>query len=83
MLKILQISSTSFWPHSYSLGSVKVEESIFNESRISLSEIGYEVSKWMYLDRAAGSVCCVMKDHDSDFLLSAADPRRESYSVGW
>ena len=74
---------SSFWPHSYSPGSVKVEESIFNESGISLSEIGYEVSKWMYLDRAAGSVCCVMKDHGSNFLLSAADPRRESYSVGW
>ena len=29
MLKILQISSTSFWLHSYSPGSVKVEESIF------------------------------------------------------
>lgn len=73
----------SFWPHSYSPGSVKLEESIFSESGISLSDIGYEVSKWMYLDKAAGSVCCVMKDHDSDFLLSAADPRRESYSVGW
>ena len=73
----------SFWPHAYSPGSVKIEETVFKETGNYLSEMGYQVSKWMYLDRAAGSVCCVMKDHDTGFLLSAADPRRESYSVGW
>ena len=46
-------------------------------------EFGYKVLKWRCLDRAAGSVCCVMKDDNTGFLLSAADPRRESYSVGW
>tara|TARA_Y100000588_G_C14276874_1_gene934802 strand:- start:1540 stop:3303 length:1764 start_codon:yes stop_codon:yes gene_type:complete len=73
----------SFWPHAYIPGSVKIEESIFKECGILLGDLGYQVSKWRSLDRAAGSVCCVMKDHDSGFLLSAADPRRESYSVGW
>ena len=73
----------SFWPHAYIPGSVKIEQSIFKESGVLLEEFGYKVLKWRCLDRAAGSVCCVMKDDNTGFLLSAADPRRESYSVGW
>ena len=73
----------SFWPHAYIPGSVKIEQSIFKESGVLLEEFGYKVLKWRCLDRAAGSVCCVMKDENTGFLLSAADPRRESYSVGW
>ena len=30
-----------------------------------------------------GSVCAIVKDPGTGFLLAGADPRRESYAVGW
>ena len=33
--------------------------------------------------RLAGAVCAVVFDHDTETLQAGADPRRESYAIGW
>ena len=49
----------------------------------ALSEMGYKMGSWPDFSWPPGSVCAIVKDPDTGFLLGGADPRRESYAVGW
>jgi gamma-glutamyltranspeptidase/glutathione hydrolase len=74
---------SSFVPHAYNPGLLRIEQRI-GESIISrLKEKGHTVNPWVDWSWRAGGICAVVVDADSGVLLGAADPRRECYALGW
>lgn len=73
----------SFWPHAYEPGSARAEARLLNDAGGALAEMGYKMGSWPDFSWPPGSVCAIVKDPDTGFLLGGADPRRESYAVGW
>ncbi|MBI3127037.1 MAG: gamma-glutamyltransferase [Candidatus Tectomicrobia bacterium] len=73
----------SFWPHEYKPGRAVVEQSIEREAGAELRERGYKLDTWPDFGWRPGSVCCILRDPKTGFLLGGADPRRESYAAGW
>ncbi|MFQ5895806.1 MAG: gamma-glutamyltransferase family protein [Nitrospinota bacterium] len=73
----------SFWPHEYAPGRALAEERLLGAAGGPLRERGYKMEAWKDYHWRAGSVCCIVKDPKTGFLLAGADPRRESYAAGW
>ncbi|MFQ5998622.1 MAG: gamma-glutamyltransferase family protein [Candidatus Bathyarchaeia archaeon] len=73
----------SFWPHEYYPGRLYVEGRIPSNVREDLSRKGHEIEQWPDWSPLAGGICAVMKDQENKVLMGAADPRRESYALGW
>jgi gamma-glutamyltranspeptidase/glutathione hydrolase len=73
----------SFFPHTYHPGLLMVEKRVEGSPFSRLKDKGYRVEWWP--DRAwrAGGVCAIVLDSVNGVLLGAADPRVESYALGW
>jgi gamma-glutamyltranspeptidase/glutathione hydrolase len=72
----------SFAPHAYYPGLLKLEERISAETQRSLRDLGHHVEPYGPWDWRAGGVCAIQRSADG-ILLAGADPRRESYALGW
>jgi gamma-glutamyltranspeptidase / glutathione hydrolase len=73
----------SFWPHESHPGLLCLEARIPEATRAALAALGHRVEVWREWEPKASSPCLARRDPDSGLLEAAADPRRESYAVGW
>ena len=73
----------SFWPHAYEPGSARAEARLLSDTGPALTGMGYKMGSWPDFSWPPGSVCAIVKDPETGFLLAGADPRRESYAAGW
>ncbi|MEE9611319.1 MAG: gamma-glutamyltransferase family protein [Desulfatiglandales bacterium] len=73
----------SFFPHAYNKGLLNVEKRIEDSTLNQLKEKGHGVELWPDWAWKAGAVCAIVVDSANGVLLGAADPRRESYALGW
>jgi len=51
--------------------------------REGLAARGHTVQVWHEWEPKAGAVCLSRRDPATDLREAAADPRRESYALGW
>lgn len=72
----------SFHPHPYTPGLLRVERRVAPEVRARLTALGHRLELLPEFAPAVAAVCAVMR-RDHDVLEGGADPRRESYAVGW
>lgn len=72
----------SFHPHRYAPGELAVEGLVPAEARERLARLGHRVVLLDERSPAASAVCAVRRT-ESGTLEGGADPRRESYAVGW
>lgn len=80
---ISQNFPNSFWPHRYRPGQVNVEGRISAEVMDDLESVGHKVTRDIAWTSAAGGVCAVVVDRERGGLVGGADPRRESYAIGF
>jgi len=73
----------SFEPHSYYPGRLNLESRIAQETGGALATLGHQVHWWPQWVWRAGAVCCLLIDQTTGVLHGGADPRRQSYAVGW
>lgn len=73
---------SSFHPHAYEPGVVRVEGRIPPNIREQLASLGHAVQVLPDFTPAVASVCAIRR-RDSGILEGGADPRRESYAAGW
>ena len=72
-----------FSPHPYYPGRTCLEKRMADEVGPGLSRKGREVVEWDDWTMLAGAVCAVVRDDSTGTFHAGADPRRESYAVGW
>jgi gamma-glutamyltranspeptidase/glutathione hydrolase len=72
----------TFFPHRYSPGELGVEARVPADVREKLRSLGHRVIEWPDMTPAAAGVCAIRR-LDTGTLEGGADPRRESYAVGW
>lgn len=72
----------TFFPHEYRPGELGVEGRIARDVRDGLAALGHRVVDLPDFTPAAAGVCAIRR-LDSGTLEAGADPRRESYAVGW
>lgn len=73
----------SFAPHDYHPNLLRVEERIGKDVIEGLREAGHEVVPWPDWAWKAGGICVIKIDSEKKTLTGGADPRRESYAIGW
>lgn len=72
----------SFHPHAYLPGELRVEGRIARPVRDGLAALGHRIVDLPDFTPAAAGVCAIRR-LDTGTLEGGADPRRESYAVGW
>ena len=72
----------SFHPHAYEPGLLKVERRVAPHVRDGLAALGHRVEELPEFTPATAAVCAIRR-LDGGALEGGADPRRESYAVGW
>jgi gamma-glutamyltranspeptidase / glutathione hydrolase len=72
----------SFHPHAYRPGLLQVERHVTRDVRDGLEALGHTVVDIEAFSPTAGAVCAIRR-LESATLEGGADPRRESYVVGW
>jgi gamma-glutamyltranspeptidase / glutathione hydrolase len=73
----------SFYPHDYHPGLLRMEKRIPDAVVKGLNDRGHRVELWPDWAWKAGGVCLILIDRTQGVLTGAADPRRESYAIGW
>ena len=73
--------ATSF-PHVYKPGLVRAEAGVPEHVRDSLKDMGHTVETIADFSWALGGVCMIVRDGEN-LLHAGADPRRETYAVGF
>lgn len=73
----------SFYPHDYHPGLVRLEDRLSVETIDELTQLGHRVEKWPAWAWKAGGACLILFDRKRKIYCGAADPRRESYGLGW
>lgn len=72
----------SFHPHVYRPGVLQVEGRIGEPLRDGLAALGHEVEAIADYSSRSAAVCAVRR-LDTGVLEGGADPRRDSYALGW
>ncbi|HUG56238.1 MAG TPA: gamma-glutamyltransferase family protein [Candidatus Limnocylindrales bacterium] len=72
----------SFHPHAYRPGELQVEGRVARAVRDGLERLGHRVMDMPDYTPAAAGVCAI-RLLETGALEGGADPRRESYAVGW
>jgi len=73
---------SSFHPHGYHPGELHVEARIAPEVRGKLAAAGHRIVDLPAWANTTAMVCAVRRRPDGS-LEGGADPRRESYAIGW
>jgi len=73
---------SSFHPHPYEPGVVRVEGRIPPDVRDRLAVLGHTVEVLPDVAPSVAAVCAIRR-RDGGVLEGGADPRRESYAAGW
>ena len=72
----------SFFPHAYEPGVLQVEARVSRDVRDGLERLGHIIRDMPGFTPASASVCAVRR-LENGALEGGADPRKESYAVGW
>ena len=72
----------TFYPHAYEPGVLCVEGRIAREVRDGLAERGHVIRDWPDMTPGAAGMCAI-RELEPGTLEGGADPRRESYAIGW
>lgn len=70
-------------PHSYDPGLLKLEARIDPEVGEALAARGHDVKSWPDWDFAAGGVCSIVKNFNTNTLEGGSDSRRPTAVAGW
>jgi gamma-glutamyltranspeptidase/glutathione hydrolase len=77
---------TFIFPNSFSpnaIGRFNLEARFPKETIAALKSLGHPVECWSNLAPAAGAVCAIVRDQNTQWLHAGADPRREAYAIAW
>ena len=74
---------SSFHPHNYNPGLLRVEGRVPDEALAELEARGHRVEKWPDFTSTAGALCAIQADSVWGPRAAGADPRRLAYAVGW
>ncbi len=74
---------SSFEPHDYHPGLLKIESRIDEATCNALTARGHRVERWPERTWLAGSMCMILDDRETGLKAAGADPRRVAYAVGW
>ncbi len=74
---------SSFEPHTYLPGVLRVEARIQGETMGRLEELDHRVESWQAWQWQAGGVCAITYDPETGLMAGGADSRRENYVIGW
>ncbi len=72
----------SFHPHAYEPGVLQVEGRIAREVRDGLERLGHVIRDMPDFTPASAGMCAI-RELEPGTLEGGADPRRESYAIGW
>jgi gamma-glutamyltranspeptidase/glutathione hydrolase len=72
----------TFFPHAYEPGVLQVEGRVARDVRDGLAALGHDIRDMPGFTPASAAVCAIRR-LDTGTLEGGADPRRESYAVGW
>jgi gamma-glutamyltranspeptidase/glutathione hydrolase len=72
----------TFYPHAYEPGVLTVEGRIAREVRERLASLGHVIQDLPDFTPAAAGMCAIRR-LEPGTLEGGADPRRESYVIGW
>ncbi len=73
----------SAFPHVYTPGRLELEPGFEPRVRQELARRGHDVHTWEH-DTDTGCGCCaIVVDAAQGVLSAGADPRRDSYALGW
>ena len=73
----------SAFPHVYTPGRLELEPGFEPDVRQELAKRGHDVHTWEH-DTDTGCGCCaIVVDGEQGVLTAGADPRRDSYAIGW
>ena len=72
----------SFHPHAYEPGVLTIEGRVAREVRDGLAHLGHAVRDLPDFTPAAAGMCAI-REIEGGTLEGGADPRRESYAIGW
>ena len=73
---------SSFHPHAYYPGLLKLEGAIAEEAGDELARRGHQIERWPERIWLAGSVCMIDADSKRGLMTGGADPRRMACAVG-
>jgi gamma-glutamyltranspeptidase / glutathione hydrolase len=73
----------SFEPHAYQPDRLMLEARLPGATGDRLSELGHDVQWWPQFVWRAGAMGMIRKDPDSGLMSAGADPRRQTYALGW
>jgi gamma-glutamyltranspeptidase/glutathione hydrolase len=71
------------WPHSYEPGQLILEGHIGKDVGEALGKLGHKIQWWNGMSMATGDLCGILVDRERGVLLGGADPRWDSYTLGW
>ncbi len=72
----------SFSPHDYHPGTIKLEESLYDEHAEAMEKLRYIVDENGHFAIDMGAVVAIIKDPETSKLIGGADPRAESWAEG-
>ena len=72
----------TFFPHAYEPGALYVEGRIAREVRDALGAKGHVIHDWPDMTPGSAGMCAIRELEPGTFE-GGADPRRESYAIGW
>lgn len=72
----------SFHPHAYEPGVLAVEGRVSRDVRDGLAALGHVIRDLPDMSPAAAGMCAI-RELGPGSLEGGADPRRESYAIGW
>jgi gamma-glutamyltranspeptidase/glutathione hydrolase len=72
----------TFFPHAYEPGVLQVEGRIARDVRDGLARLGHVIRDMPDFTPASAGMCAI-RELGTGTLEGGADPRRESYAIGW
>lgn len=70
-------------PYAYRPGVRQIESRVPEHVIAELRSRGHIIEPWPDWSRVTGTVCAIVVDHEAGTLTGGADPRGETYAVGW
>jgi gamma-glutamyltranspeptidase/glutathione hydrolase len=74
---------SSVWPHRAQPGRLELEPGFDPGVGAALARLGHDVERWGWDTETGTGVCAIVPDPVHATLTGGADPRRDSYAIGW
>jgi gamma-glutamyltranspeptidase/glutathione hydrolase len=70
-------------PHQAQPGRLELERGFDPSVGDALRRLGHDVQRWEFDTDTGSGACVIVKDPEYGTLIGGADPRRDSYAIGW